>query len=307
MADRDKHAARNDWLTSERASLEEERNGLQETVDRYGLWSPGHFYSPHPDLEAVEHDQDRLFATPDALSGIDLRHSQQLELLEKLAPISRDQPFSNERDGRHRYHFDNDMFSAGDGLVYHCLLRYLRPRRVVEVGIGYSSALLLDTVDEFLGGRCSATFIDPHPERMVDLLGAGEQTVDIIAERVQDISRDIFSSLEAGDVLFIDSTHVSKIGSDVNYLYFEVMPSLAPGVFVHIHDIFWPFEYPRSWVLEGRAWNEAYLLRGVLINNSRLEIVWFNDYLRCMEHDRVQGALPLWARNPGGSVWLQVR
>jgi hypothetical protein len=113
--------------------------------------------------------------------------------------------------------------------------------------------------------------------------------------------------LKANDILFIDSTHVSKTNSDVNYLFFEILPRLQTGVLVHIHDIFFPFDYPREWILEGRSWNEAYLLRAFLQYNPRFEIVLFNDYLQTLHWDSFARLLPRFSKDGGGSVWLQVK
>jgi hypothetical protein len=114
-------------------------------------------------------------------------------------------------------------------------------------------------------------------------------------------------ALRSGDVLFVDSSHVAKIGSDVNSLFFDVLPNLAPGVVVHVHDIHYPFEYPKDWVFEGRAWNEAYLLRAFLTMNTDYEILLFNSYLSCFHIDEVAQLMPGWRINPGGSIWLRRR
>jgi hypothetical protein len=98
---------------------------------------------------------------------------------------------------------------------------------------------------------------------------------------------------------------VSRVGSDVNRLLLDVVPSLPAGVHIHIHDIFWPFEYPEAWIYEGRAWNENYLLRALLVGNSGLRVTWFNDYLGRFHSDPVEAAMPLWRLNPGGSIYLQ--
>ncbi|MDQ2728253.1 MAG: class I SAM-dependent methyltransferase [Actinomycetota bacterium] len=305
---RDELGERNERLVGENRALAEHLEAAQQALGRCGSWPPGHFYSPHPDLDLIEREQDLLFGDrAETPAGVDIAEEHQLELLGQLAPLSRDQPFGDQPDGRHRYHYANDYFAHGDGLVYHCLLRHVRPSRVVEVGIGYSSALLLDTNDEFLDASCTPTFIDPNPERMLGLLRSDEQALHLIAEPVQKAPPEVFSSLGAGDMLFIDSSHVTKTGNDVNHLYFEVLPSLASGVLVHVHDIFWPFEYPRQWVLGGRAWNEAYLLHAFLIGNHNVEVVWFNDYLRHRHRRRVSDAMAIWGHNPGGSLWFRVR
>jgi hypothetical protein len=121
---------------------------------------------------------------------------------------------------------------------------------------------------------------------------------------VQDVEPEVFAALEAGDVLFVDSTHVVKAGSDVNHLILEVLPRLAEGVWIHLHDIFYPFEYPPAWVREGRAWQEAYLLRAFLTFNPRFAIRWFQDFL-WQHHGEAMRRLPGVAVNPGGNIWLE--
>ena len=122
---------------------------------------------------------------------------------------------------------------------------------------------------------------------------------------LQSVDLEVFRQLHSGDFLFIDSTHVARAGSDVNYLLSDVLPALAQGVIVHIHDIFYPFEYDPAWVLEGRDWNEAYMLRAFLQYNNTFEILLFTSYL---EHHHAAGladALPEAPKNSGGGIWLR--
>jgi hypothetical protein len=114
----------------------------------------------------------------------------------------------------------------------------------------------------------------------------------------------VFAELEAGDVLFIDSTHVSKVGSDVNFLFLDVLPRLPPGVHVHVHDVFYPFEYPREWVLGGSGWNEAYLLRGLLTHNPRLRIELWNSFLASGHRTELEALMPRWVPDGCSSLWL---
>jgi hypothetical protein len=129
--------------------------------------------------------------------------------------------------------------------------------------------------------------------------------VTLIEKRVQDVPLATFEALGENDVLFIDSSHVSKIGSDVNRLYFDVIPALAPGVLIHIHDVAGNLEYPRDWLEEGRAWNEQYLLRAFLMNNHAYRIELFSAWLWNQKHDVIRDRLPLCARGGGGQIWLR--
>ena len=132
-----------------------------------------------------------------------------------------------------------------------------------------------------------------------------ETTVTIIEKKVQDIPLQTFSGLDRGDLLFIDSSHVVKCGSDVQFLIFEVLPRLKPGVFVHFHDIFHSFEYPGEWLSHGIYWNEAYFLRAFLAYNTEWEIYFFNSYVGDLFHDFLAAEMPLCLKNFGGSLYLR--
>lgn len=288
----------------QRRRLEAENRQLREVY--VGWVPPGHFYSPFPDLDDYERRVSGLLDPHRDVAGIDLHESEQLALVEALTALVADIDFPEHPDpGRAtRYWFDNPAYAYGDGTVLHGMLRYLHPRRVVEVGSGYSSAMILDTVDGWLGGT-ELTFIEPHPELVRGLLRpADRDRVTILEAAVQDVPPDVFDHLERGDVLFVDSTHVVKAGSDVNHLVFEVLPRLRPGVWVHLHDIFFPFEYPDAWVREGRAWHEAYLVRAFLAFNGTFEIRWFQDFLRCRHRECLE-RIPGVAKNPGANLWLE--
>jgi hypothetical protein len=121
-------------------------------------------------------------------------------------------------------------------------LRYFKPKQIIEVGSGFSSALMLDVND--------IDFIDPYPHRLYSLLKeADAERHNVIADKVQNIDIGVFQKLKENDILFIDSSHVSKIGSDVNFLMFEVLPNIQSGVLIHFHDIFYNFEYPEYWAV----------------------------------------------------------
>jgi predicted O-methyltransferase YrrM len=286
--------------------LDEQRLELEELHRRAGLYPLGHFHSPVPDLEEVRARDHQIFDPPAELAGIDLRSDAQLALVDELARYAADQPFGAEPKDGLRYHYDNDYFGWGDGLVLFCMLRHLRPARVVEVGSGFSSALMLDTAERFLDAAPELVFIEPFPGRLQGLLrDADKDRVTLLSQPVQDVDRAVFDRLEPGDVLFIDSSHVTKVGSDVNLLLLEVVPRLRPGVHVHVHDVVWPFEYARKWVYQGRAWNEAYLLRALLVGNPRLRITFWSSQLAACHSEQVAAALPLWQRDSGTSMWLE--
>jgi hypothetical protein len=141
---------------------------------------------------------------------------------------------------------------------------------------------------------------------LFSLIKAGDKSrIEVIPERVQDTSLEVFSELDAGDVLFVDSTHVAKTASDVNHIFFNVLPRLKSGVFVHFHDIYYPFVYPKDWEYEGRSWNETYLLRAFLQYNDAFQIYLYNSFLQYFHDDDFQRAMPLSMKRTGGSIWLK--
>jgi Methyltransferase domain len=266
----------------------------------------GHFYSAIPDLREIRRREAQVFASPEALPGVDLGLDRQLALLDDLARETATAPFAEQPQGLVRYGYDNPFFGPGDALAWYGLLRLWRPNRVVEVGSGWSSAVLLDAIDATPGWTPSElAFIEPYPERLQELVREDDDAV-VFQCGVQDVPRDLFDTLEAGDVLFIDSTHVSRVGSDVNLLLLHVVPALKPGVRVHVHDIAYPFEYPADWVFGGRAWTEAYMLHALLIGNANLRIAWWNGAMARHHFEETAAAMPLWATNSGGSIYLEV-
>lgn len=298
--------------------LHEEIDRQRLELRRWKTWQPpGHFYSPIPALDEVDRRADVIFDTSAVrLGALDLNAKRQTELVEAFASLHGDIGFRDGPAEGFRYHFRNEYFSYADGVTLYCMLRHQPPKRIVEVGSGYSSALMLDTNDRHLGRGVAFTFIEPHPERLESLLWEADRaTASVLRQPVQTAPLSVFQELEAGDILFVDSSHVSKTGSDVNYLLFEVLPRLAPGVRVHFHDIFYPFEYPQEWVREGVAWNEAYLLRAFLQYNQAFRIEFFVSYVVRHLRERVARSIPLALKSekdpisffedaPGGSLWL---
>lgn len=272
-----------------------------------GVWPPGHFYSPIPAKEEIEEYLERRGAElPAELPGIDLRPEAQRELLAEYARYYPELPFAEQPRVGLRYYFENDFFSYADAIFLYSFLRHFQPRLVIEVGSGFSSALMLDTAERFLEPRPRFVFVEPYPDRLEQLLRPDDrQYVTIYRERLQRLDLALFDELEAGDLLFVDSSHVLKCGSDVHRLFFEILPQLPSGVVVHFHDVFYPFEYPAHWLREGRYWNEDYFLRAFLYGNSLWEIVFFNTYVAHFFREDLARLMPLCLRNPGGSLYLR--
>ncbi len=267
---------------------------------------PGHFYSPLPDLDLVNRDRGRLFDRDVAgVPGIDNNTVAQLALAKDLAMFYGDLPFTPAKSNGLRYYFENPYFRYTDAIILYSMLRHYRPRRVVEVGSGFSSAVMLDTSDRFLSSGVSFTFIEPYPDRLSLLLTDQDKRQHrIIDSTVQEVPLEIFEVLAAKDILFIDSSHVAKIGSDVTHLLSYVLPAVAPGVLIHFHDVVWPFEYPEEWLGEGRAWNESYILKAFLQFNASFKILLFNSYLTLHHREAFERDFPLSRGDTAGSLWI---
>jgi hypothetical protein len=268
----------------------------------FSLYPPGHFSSPIPNRREIRAKSD---TTTREIPGIDLRAEQQLSLLQTLSNYYAELPFTATATDRTRYYYDNDFFSYGDAIILFCMLRHYRPGRVVEVGSGFSSAVMLDTKELFLQAL-DLTFIEPETNRLRRLLkDRGETQAHLIEERIQEADLSIVKSLNENDLLFVDSSHVLKLGSDVGHIVFQILPLLKKGVIIHFHDIPWPFEYPREWLDKGIFWNEAYFLRAFLQYNKAFEILYFNSYIFEFHREILGEKMPLCLRNPGGGLWLR--
>jgi hypothetical protein len=267
--------------------------------------APGHFYSPIPSIEDIDR---AISARPPAgsISGIDLREEEQMRLLQRLAKFYPEIPFTNDRLKEFRFAFDNPSYSWCDAIILFCMIRDLRPRRIIEVGSGHTSCLILDTNELFFGGRIECTFVEPYPELLRQLLRPQEvEQTDIIARKLQDTDPEIFASLGRNDILFVDSSHVAKAGSDVQALFSNIVPSLSPGVVVHLHDVFPGFEYPADWLREGRGWNEQYMLRTFLQFNAQFRIKLFTGHMLHRHADFFHQYMPNCFRNGGGNFWME--
>jgi Methyltransferase domain len=294
-------------LVRERDELKEHCARMEALLENTGF-PPGHFYSPIVDVkdaQVAREMRERLLAPSPA--GVDVDVPRIREMMQLLASHHREFPFPRQPQEPYRFHRDNPYFGAHDASVLFSMLLAFRPKRVVEVGCGYSSCLLLDTNEMFFDGAISLTLIDPFLDELSALFGPkGAPGARLYPQKLQDVSLEIFGELEANDILFIDSSHVSKTGSDVNHYLFRILPSLKPGVLIHVHDIPWPFEYPESWVVEEkRSWNEAYALHAFLQYNASFEILYWNNLVVRHLFEELRSLMPVCVEDGGASLWLR--
>jgi predicted O-methyltransferase YrrM len=281
--------------------------GLYEEVLFYkknSCFRAGHYYSPIVLVDEMKERENEIWT--ENTQGVNLNTTSQLALLSQLDFFYSDLPFSQTKTDKHRYYFKNTWYTETDGYMLYALMRLNKPKQIIEVGSGFSSALMLDTNDLYFNNEIKLTFIDPNPEdRLNDLMNDKDKENAVVCKSfIQDIDLNIFKNLDSGDIVFIDSTHVSKTGSDVNFILFEILPILKQGVLIHFHDIFFPFEYPKEWVFGGRNWNEIYILKSFLMYNESFKIILFNDYLH-KKHESHFNNMPILKEDFGGSIWLE--
>lgn len=281
-------------------------------ISRACGYRPGHFYSPVPSREEIKSSADRIFSSTDVLD-IDLNIDKQFQLLETFKVLRSDFPYDflgAKENEKLRYRFTNrPQYRYSDVMFLYQVIRHLKPRQIVEVGSGASSAVMLDINDLYFDSSIKFTFIEPFPERLYGFLkGHDRDNAKIITGKVQDVPMDVFQSLKENDILFIDSSHVSKVGSDVNHIFFNILPRINKGVWIHFHDIFYPFEIPKHWVLQNsRFWNECYLLRAFLMKNHAYEIMIFNTLLQKKFRNWFENEMPecLIDEADTGSIWIR--
>jgi hypothetical protein len=270
---------------------------------------PTHFYSAVPDTREIKNS---IFDSQTAMAGIDIKNLIQLDLLHSISAYKSEyEKFPLSDDASHpRFFFGNSSFESVDAEVLYGILRHFKPRQMIEIGSGFSTLLAMDafTKNAAEGRPCMMTAIEPFPPEF--LTRSLSASIDLVVKKVQDVPLSVFESLDAGDILFIDSSHVCKIGSDVVYEFLEILPRLRPGVLVHIHDIFLPKDYPRQWVMEWhRFWNEQYLLQAFLCGNRDFEVLWAGAWMNTHESAKLAEAFPSF--QPGvtspASFWIRRR
>ena len=256
-----------------------------------------HYYEPQfdyrsPDLDA-RHDRN--------LCGIDWNIDGQLDALSKFRFSEELKDVPQEDDGSGGYYLNNSQFGAGDAEVWYQVVRAFKPKRIIEIGSGYSTLMAIKATkknqETDAAYKCEHICVEPYERSWLE-----ESGVTVIRERAETLPLSFFSQLEDGDILFIDSSHIIRPRGDVLFEYLELLPSLNKGVIVHIHDIFSPNDYPDDWLHDMvKFWNEQYVLEAFLTHNASWEILAALNYLRHDHYDKLKSAAPFMTpqREPG--------
>jgi hypothetical protein len=272
-----------------------------------------HFYSPVPDLKDL--NNRKVWSMKSELPGISFRPEFQLDLINELGNEFGDEcswPENSTSDKRDFY-TNNGGFSYGCAAALHTIIRKYKPNNIFEIGSGNSSKVIGDALalnNKESGIAANFVVIDPYPGDTIR--NKINEISHLIEDRVELVDIKEFDILKENDILFIDSSHMVKIGSDVNFLYLEVLPRLNPGVIVHIHDINLPYEYPKTYATNPAFrmfWTESYLLQAFLTFNNEFEILLGMNFLQTDHMDTFCEAFPHfdleknWANS--GSFWIR--
>jgi hypothetical protein len=263
-------------------------------LQRLGInLTPNHFYWPVPDVGELEHREWPIYATP---PGCNFRMREQLDLSREFGCRYVPELQWNAEPTADGYHYHNGYFESCDAEVAYCMVRHWKPRRIIEIGSGYSTRVMaqaLKTNFEQDGVAGELITVDPYPERLPkDGLG---DVVTVLPEHVQRLDLSLFELLGPDDILFIDSSHVVSVGSDVVREYLQILPQLRAGVLVHVHDIFLPSDYPRSAVIDNLwFWSEQYLLQAFLSFNRDFEVLWSASAMQLSHARTLELCFPNW-------------
>lgn len=254
-----------------------------------------HFYEPIPDTRTLK---SSYWENRSEMVGIAMNQEKQLDFARAVVPKFLDECRFPVRPTAiaHEFHLGNEFFEAMDAEILHCFIRHLKPSTIIEIGSGYSTmisarAALMNKEKD--GVDTEVICIEPNPREQIRKGYPG--LTKLYSQRVEEMDMGIFQSLRENDILFIDSSHVVKLGNDVLFEYLEVLPRLNPGVLIHVHDIFLPLPYPKQWVLdECKFWTEQYLLQAFLAFNQDFEVAWASSHMSICFKEEMERAFPSW-------------
>jgi hypothetical protein len=260
--------------------------------------------SPIPDLKAVERD---YFDQPSPMRGIDFDVERQLEFLEReLAELCREfnPPRSAVDAGPNRFYLRNGTYESVDAELLYAMIRRFRPRRVLELGSGYSTLIISEALvpDDWVKRTSVLRTYDPYRSEIIP------SDASVAPVPVQKIPDSAFRELGAGDLLFVDTSHTVKLGGDVNRIVLDLLPLLQPGVIVHFHDIFLPYPYSRAHLEDAHFWTEQYLLQAFLIDNDSWEVLIGAHAVARAYPERLAASVPSFTPDVRpGAFWIRHR
>ena len=282
-------------------------NRSWELLEKFGVHvTPVSYYSPIPELLDLR-NRDADWATPSSMAGINLNLQAHIELLNAFSEFKDEVAFPDDSAGcsQFDFHFNNGTFETVDAELLDYMIRHFSPSRIVEIGSGRSTLISARACRNRTDLSIEVTCVDPFPPPYIQSGVPG--VANLIQKPVQDLRPTFFDRMRQNDILFIDSSHIVRSGSDVVFICLEVLPRLHPGVLVHFHDIFMPREYPSSWMFnQRRFFNEQYMLQAFLVGNAMFRVVFAAQWMHMVSPNRLSEAFPRYPKGADpGSFWIQ--
>lgn len=291
------------------------RPSLQNVFEKIGIHlTPVHFYQPLPEFLKLP---EYIWSEVDSVAGVEFDAEDMKQLLYRMSDGFRDEyrrfPGGSLDSDFNGFYLNNGYFESVDAELLYGLVRLRKPVRIIEIGSGFSTRLMRLAIernrneDHSYQGRM--TTVDPFASESLEL--DTPSWAKILRAPIQAIDPRSVESLEEGDMLFIDSSHVVATNSDVVFEFLQLIPRVRPGVLVHVHDIFIPCEYPRRWLRDGRmAWNEQYLLQAFLSFSEAFRVVFAAHWAHINIPDSLAEAVPSYDRTatePGSFYFERYR
>jgi hypothetical protein len=241
------------------------------------------------------------------LTGIDLNVKEQHNILSKFNYNDELLKFPENNNKNTEYNYNNGSYCEGDAEYLYNMIRHFKPERIIEIGSGNSTLMAQNAIKqnkiENSNYKCNHICIEPYEMQWLQ-----ELDVELKRELVENIDVSFFEKLEKNDILFIDSSHMIRPQGDVLFEFLELLPTINSGVFVHVHDIFTPKDYPDNMVIKHhRFWNEQYLLEAFLSHNSKFRITGALNYLANNHQKEFDAKCPVFANQSGrqpGAFWM---
>jgi hypothetical protein len=277
---------------------------VRAKVQAYGInIIPVNFYSNTPSIDEIESSYEYVNDDPPYLDTGIFEPETLQQTLRQLLEFSAEfnPPVEGDEDNPSSFFWKNSMFSYSDAMSYYCFLRQIRPASIVEIGSGFSTLVAIEAIEK--NGFGTIHCFEPYPRQFL----RQENRVDLHTLKAQDLSPEYLNEiLQDDDVLFVDSTHTVKTGSDCVHIYLRLLPKIRRDIFVHVHDVFLPFGMPKQWLLDHQYfWTEQYLLLAFLLDNHKAQVLYGSNYNEKWNPGLLRELMGQKYGSGGGSFWFR--
>lgn len=276
----------------------EERKEIQE----YGVTVlPVNFYATTPSIKEVLDSFEYRESMPYLSKLFD--PGTMSAVLDELRVFAGElqAPMDDDDDDPAGFFWNNSQFGYSDAAAYYAFVRARKPKRIIEVGAGFSTLAASAAIEA--NGSGEIICVEPYPRPFLKKV---PHVAEVVEMPVQMLDAEWFNErLDDGDILFIDSTHTVKAGSDCVHLYLRLLPFLRRKLLVHVHDIFLPEAMPQEWALKHHIyWTEQYVLLAYLLDNPKTSVLFGSNYHRLENPEALREMLPEAIEHGGSSFWF---